>query len=119
MLQEESQNTHWSLFNRFVMAAQMLDAADAAGALRGAPWPASGGVGRVPTQPRLPASRGAEQQAARATRAGAQLSCPAPPAPAGPRGMGFFFTWLRLSTMRQLDWWVVRPPGRLAGWRNG
>ncbi|EFN54548.1 hypothetical protein CHLNCDRAFT_135335 [Chlorella variabilis] len=53
VLQEESQNTHWSLFNRFVMAAQMLDAADAA----------------------------------------------------GPRGMGFFFTWLRLSTMRQLDWY--------------
>jgi hypothetical protein len=24
--------------------------------------------------------------------------------PAGPPGMGFFFTWLRLSTLRQLDW---------------
>ncbi|PRW45423.1 Carbohydrate-Binding Module Family 45 [Chlorella sorokiniana] len=53
ILVAESEYTHWSLFNRLVMAAQLLDAADAA----------------------------------------------------GPPGMGFFFTWLRLSTMRQLDWY--------------
>ncbi|KAI3425011.1 hypothetical protein D9Q98_008393 [Chlorella vulgaris] len=53
VLDAEANNTHWSLFNRFVMAAQMLDAADAAGAT----------------------------------------------------GMGFFFTWMRLSTLRQLDWY--------------
>lgn len=27
----ESEYDHWSLFNRFIMAGQMLDAADAAG----------------------------------------------------------------------------------------
>ncbi|KAL4424419.1 hypothetical protein ABPG77_005662 [Micractinium sp. CCAP 211/92] len=53
VLVAESEYDHWSLFNRFIMAGQMLDAADAA----------------------------------------------------GPEGMGFFFTWLRLSTMRQLDWY--------------
>ncbi|PSC73883.1 ABC transporter A family member 2 isoform B [Micractinium conductrix] len=53
VLEAEATFSHWSLFNRFVMAAQMLDAADAA----------------------------------------------------GPAGMGFFFTWLRLSTLRQLDWY--------------
>lgn len=31
MLEAESTFSHWSLFNRFIMAAQMLDAADAAG----------------------------------------------------------------------------------------
>ena len=31
VLELEGTATHWSLFNRFVMAAQMLDAADAAG----------------------------------------------------------------------------------------
>jgi hypothetical protein len=31
VLDLEGTATHWSLFNRFVMAAQMLDAADAAG----------------------------------------------------------------------------------------
>ena len=24
--------------------------------------------------------------------------------PAGPEGMAFYFTWMRLSSIRQLDW---------------
>ena len=43
MLEAEATFSHWSLFNRFVMAAQMLDAADAAGASqRGRAWAGAG-----------------------------------------------------------------------------
>ena len=46
VLEAEATFSHWSLFNRFVMAAQMLDAADAAGASqRGRAW---AGAGRGP-----------------------------------------------------------------------
>ncbi|GAB4821271.1 hypothetical protein N2152v2_008317 [Parachlorella kessleri] len=53
VIEAESTASHWSLFNRFILALQLLDAADTA----------------------------------------------------GPDGMAFVMTWLRLSTMRQLDWY--------------
>lgn len=53
VLVAESEYEHWSLFNRFILASQLLDAADAA----------------------------------------------------GPSGMAFVMTWLRLSALRQLDWY--------------
>lgn len=38
------------------------------------------------------------------------------PSSAGPQGMGFFFTWMRLSTMRQLDWCAQGRAGAVQGW---
>ncbi|KAL3153548.1 Phosphoglucan, water dikinase, chloroplastic [Trebouxia sp. C0009 RCD-2024] len=53
VLTAEGTYTHWSLFNRFILANEILDAADSAGA----------------------------------------------------EGMSFFFTWMRLSSTKQLDWY--------------
>lgn len=53
ILEAESSSEHWSLFNRFIMALQVLEGLDAA----------------------------------------------------GPPGMAMLLTWLRLSGMRQLDWY--------------
>ncbi|DBB11157.1 TPA: Phosphoglucan, water dikinase, chloroplastic [Trebouxia sp. C0006] len=53
VLTAEGTYSHWSLFNRFILANEILDAADSAGA----------------------------------------------------EGMSFFFVWMRLSSMKQLDWY--------------
>lgn len=105
-----------SLFNRLVMAAQLLDAADAAGepglsaCLSHVLALMHAGMQRNACMPAAQLGQRAWACRPRSQRTVARkpLALPAPILHAGPAGMGFFFTWLRLSTMRQLDWCALR-----------
>lgn len=90
----EANYSHWSLFNRFCMANEILDAADAAGAATGH---ADTSLGMWK-----------EQNLCRKVQCGEAHSfccthCKMY-ATAGGRGMALIYVWLRLSTMKQLDW---------------
>lgn len=97
VLTAESTYSHWSLYDRFCLALETLEAADAAGQ---ASW----------LQDFLAAHLVKKQIDSisvrwRRGRANVDWLVRRLDFGAGPQGMAFMLVWLRLSTNRQLDWY--------------